>query len=290
MSEDQIKPGTDEQDRAAEEPSKEKPTESAREDGEQADELEYSRMPFMEHLVELRRRMVIAAIAVGVGFAACYGFSEYLLAFMINPLKQYLPAGQKLIYTALPEAFFTHIKISFLAGLLLALPVVFYQIWLFVAPGLYKKERKYAVGFVISSSLLFLAGAVFGYTVVFPFGFQFFIGFGNDLIQPLPALKQYFSFSTRLLLAFGLVFELPIVIFFLARMGIVDDKFLRRNRKWAVLMTFVVGAMFTPPDVVTQVLLALPLIVLFEISIWVAKAFGKPKRNLSDEDDEGEEE
>jgi len=241
-------------------------------------ELEASRMPFMAHLAELRRRMVWAAVAAGAGTLTAMPFQEYLLRFMVEPLKAVLPEGQRLIYTALPEAFFTYLKLSILAGVLLALPVIFYQIWSFVAPGLYRHEKRYAVGFVVSSSLLFFGGAVFGYLVVFPFGFKFFVGFGNDLIQPLPALKAYFSFSLRLLIAFGAVFELPIVIFFLSRMGVVDHRFLRKNYKWAVLLTFVVGAIFTPPDVLTQIMMAVPLLALFEISIWVAKIFGKKGR------------
>ncbi|MBW1712884.1 MAG: twin-arginine translocase subunit TatC [Deltaproteobacteria bacterium] len=249
-------------------------------------ELDASRMPFMGHLAELRKRLMISALAAGIGFGICYPFKERLLAFMIDPLKAVLPPGQRLIYTNLPEAFFTYLKICFLAGGLLALPVVFLQIWRFIAPGLYKKERKFAFGFVISSTVLFLGGAIFGYQVVFPFGFKFFVGFESELITPLPALKAYLSFSVRLLLAFGAIFELPIVIFFLAKMGLVTDKFLRKNRKWALLLTFVTGAIFTPPDVVTQVLMALPLIILFEISIFVAKAFGpKAKPDKDDEQD-----
>jgi len=257
---------------------------------EEPDELEASRMPFMAHLTELRTRLARAAIAVIIGFGICYPFNERLLAFMVEPLIKVLPKGQRLVYTGLPEAFFTLIKISLLAGLLLALPVVFHQLWMFVAPGLYRNERKYALGFVIASSILFIGGAVFGYGLVFPFGFKFFVGFESELLQPLPALKQYFSFSMRLLLAFGVVFELPIVIFFLARMGMVTDKFLRRNRKWAILLTFVAGAIFTPPDVFTQLLMAVPLIILFEISIWVARIFGRqPAAKESGEEPEPQE-
>lgn len=247
-------------------------------DQEAEGELDASRMPFMAHLAELRKRLVWSAMAAGAGTLAAFPFKEHLLRFMVDPLMAVLPEGQKLIYTALPEAFFTYLKLSILTGVLAALPVIFYQMWNFVAPGLYRHERRYAVGFVVSSSLLFFVGAIFGYQVVFPYGFKFFVGFGNDLLQPLPALKAYFSFSLRLLIAFGAIFELPIVVFFLARMGVVDHRFLRKHYKWAILMTFVVGAMFTPPDVVTQVLMALPLIILFEISIWVAKIFGKKGR------------
>lgn len=253
---------------------------------EGAEQIEASRMPFMAHLVELRKRMVAAAIAVGVGFGIAFPFKEYLLAFMVEPLKAVLPEGQRLIYTNLPEAFFTYLKISFLTGTLLALPVIFWQLWSFIAPGLYKNEKRYAVGFVISSTLLFFGGAIFGYQIVFPYGFTFFVGFESELIQPLPALNQYFSFSLRLLIAFGVIFELPIVVFFLSRMGIVDHKWLRKHYKWAILLTFVVGAMFTPPDVVTQVLMAAPLIILFEISIWVSRIFGKKKPEPEPEEED----
>lgn len=235
--------------------------------------IDASRMPFMAHLIELRSRLVKASIGLGVAFGICYPFHVQLLAFMVEPLKKVLPEGQRLIYTNLPEAFFTYLKLSFLAAVLLAFPWLLYQIWCFIAPGLYKKERKYAFGFVLSTSLLFLGGAIFGYQVVFPFGFKFFVGFESEMIQPLPALNQYFSFSVRLLFAFGAVFELPIVVFFLARMGLVDAPMLRKNRKWAILGTFIIAAMFTPPDVVTQVLMAGPLLILYEVSIFVAKAW-----------------
>ncbi len=258
-------------------------TETEAESGQDS-EIDAARMPFMAHLSELRTRLVRSAIALVVGFGICFPFQERLMAFMVEPLRRALPEGQRLVYTNLPEAFFTYLKICFLGGALLALPYILFELWNFVAPGLYKKERRYALGFVTASSLLFLGGAVFGYQIVFPIAFKFFVGFESELIQPLPALNQYFSFSLRLLIAFGAVFELPIVIFFLARMGVVDDKFLRKNRKWAVLLVFVVGAILTPPDVFSQLLMAGPLLVLFEISIIIAKVFGREKEDLADDE------
>ncbi len=251
---------------------------------EKEQELEAGRMPFMAHLVELRKRLIYSVLAVAVGFGICFPFKEKLLAFIIDPLKAVLPEGTKLVYIALPEAFFTYLKISILAGILLAMPVIFYQIWRFVGPGLYQHEKKYAAFFVLASSFLFLGGAVFGYGVVFPFGFQFFASLQTQDIELLPRLKDYFSLTVRLLIAFGATFELPVVIFILARMGLVTDKTLRKNRKWAFLMAFVVGAILTPADWISQVAMAIPLIVLFEISIWVAKFFGKKKKPETDEE------
>lgn len=253
---------------------------------EETDDLSSSRMPFMAHLVELRTRVVKILLAVALGFGVSYPFKEQLLGFIVGPLKAVLPPGQRLVYTGLPEAFFTYLKICALSGFLITLPLTLYQLWAFIAPGLYKKERRYALGFVVATTMLFLGGAIFGYQVVFPYGFQFFVGFESDLIQPLPALNQYISFSVRLLLAFGAVFELPIVMFFLARMGLVTDKFLRKNRKWAILLVFVVGAIFTPPDVVTQFLMAGPMLILFEVSIVIVKIFAKQS---DDEDEEADE-
>ena len=248
--------------------------------------IEDDKQPFMSHLEELRKRLVACAIAVGVGFVAAYFFKERLFELLVMPLKRVLPEGDKLIFTNLPEMFFTYLKVAFVAGLLAAMPFIFYEIWMFVAPGLYQKEKKFLIPFVASSSVLFVGGALFGYFVVFPFGFKFFMSFANDYIKPLPSVKQYFAFSTKLLLAFGLVFELPVATFFLAKMGLVTSDFLKKQRKFAILLIFVGAAILTPPDVITQIMMAGPLLVLYEISIWVAKLAGKKKS----EEEEGEEE
>jgi len=185
--------------------------------------------------------------------------------------------GETLIYTGLPEAFFTYLKVSLLTGLIVASPILLYQFWMFVAPGLYQKERRLMVPIVILSSFFFIGGALFGYFVVFPWGFKFFMGFATETIRPLPSMKEYFGFSAKLLLAFGLVFELPLVLTFMAKLGIVSVDFLKKNRKYALLLFFAGAAILTPPDVITQVLMALPLMVLYEISIIGAKIFGKKK-------------
>ncbi len=229
------------------------------------------KQPFLTHLEELRRRLIYCAIAVGVGFAIAYIFSEQLFQILVTPLKEVMPEGEQLIFTNLPEMFLTYLKVAFIAGLLGAAPVIFYQLWMFVAPGLYQHEKRLMIPFVLFSTLLFVGGALFGYFVVFPFGFKFFMGFSNEFVRALPSVKQYFSFSIKLLFAFGIIFELPVVAFFLAKMGLVTPQFLRKQRKYAILLTFVIAAILTPPDVITQLMMAGPLIVLYEISIFVSR-------------------
>ncbi len=244
---------------------------------------EAEKIPFTGHLEELRKRLVVCFIAIGIGFVASYGFKEQIFQILSRPLISAMGTGDKLIFTGLPEAFFTYLKVAFLSGIMLAAPVILYEFWMFLAPGLYKKERSLLVPIVFLSSFFFIGGALFGYFVVFPFGFKFFLGFASDTIQALPSMKEYLGFSAKLLLAFGLVFELPIVITFLAKLGIVSVDFLKKNRKYALILFFVGAAIITPPDVVTQVMMALPLMILYEISILGARVFGKKKSNEDDE-------
>jgi len=246
---------------------------------------EEEKIPFTDHLEELRERIIKSFIAVVLGFVICYGFKEKLFALITRPLLSVMKAGDQLIFTGLPEAFFTYLKVAFLAGLILAGPVIIYQFWMFVAPGLYKKERRIMVPIVVLSTLFFIGGALFGYFIVFPWGFQFFLSFASDSIKALPSMKEYLSFATKLLLAFGLVFELPIVITFLARLGLVTVPFLRQNRKYAILIFFVAAAMITPPDVVTQIMMAFPLMLLYEISIWGAIVFGQKDADTEEEEE-----
>jgi sec-independent protein translocase protein TatC len=206
------------------------------------------------------------------------------------PLKAVMPEGDRLIFTNLPEMFFTYLKVAFLSGALLMAPFIFYQLWMFVAPGLYRNEKKLVIPFVVTSTILFLGGALFGYFVVFPFGFKFFIGFSNEYVKALPSVKEYFSFAIKLLFAFGIVFELPVVIFFLTKMGIVTPEVLRRKRKYAILLTFVLGAILTPPDVITQCMMAGPLILLYEIGILVSVMARKKKEEKLKAEENGEKE
>ncbi len=233
--------------------------------------MEEKKQPFLSHLEELRKRLITCAIAVGIGFVISYIFAERLFQILVRPLTRVMPEGDRLIFTNLPEMFLTYLKTAFICGILLTAPVIFHQLWLFIAPGLYQHEKKYAIPFVLFSTILFVGGALFGYFVVFPFGFKFFLGFANEYIQALPSVKQYFSFSIKLLFAFGIVFELPVVAFFLSKMGIVTPEFLKKKRKYALLLTFVMAAILTPPDVITQLMMAGPLILLYEIGILVAK-------------------
>jgi sec-independent protein translocase protein TatC len=233
---------------------------------------------FIEHLEDLRKRLIVSLIAVGIGFFICYIFSKEIFHFLMIPLQKALPPGATMIFTTPAEAFFTYMKVALLAGIFAASPVVLYQIWLFVAPALYIHEKKYVIPFIISSTLLFIGGAAFGYFIVFPVGFKFLMSFATDLIQPAPRLKESLSFCSMLLLSFGLTFELPLFILFLSKLGVVDARMLARNRKLAIIAIFIVAAILPPPDVVSQLIVAAPLVVLYEASIWVAKIFGqRPK-------------
>lgn len=241
--------------------------------------------PFTEHLGELRDRLVRAFIAVGIGFVCAYFFKEKLFEILTAPLVEAMSeAGNaKLIFTGLPEAFFTYLKVSLLTGIIAATPVLFYEFWMFVSPGLYRDEKKYLIPIVLLSICFFVMGSSFGYFIVFPYGFKFFLGFATDTIHAMPSMKEYLSFASKMLLAFGFVFELPLVLTFMAKMGLVSVDFLKKNRKYALLVFFVGAALITPPDVVTQIMMALPLMILYEISIIGARIFGKRT-----DDDEGE--
>ena len=236
---------------------------------------EDEKLPFTAHLEELRRRLIICSIAIGIGFVISYVFSKRLFEILMQPLLAAMPPEEKLIYTGLPEAFFTYLKVAFLAGLLLAVPVIVYQLWMFIAPGLYDKEKRLVLPVVFLSSVFFLGGALFGYFVVFPFGFKFFMGFASDYVKALPSMKEYLGFSAKLLFAFGVVFELPLFVTFLAKLGIVNVRFLKSNRKYAILLFFVFASILTPPDVITQIMMAGPLILLYEVGILGAVVFGK---------------
>lgn len=247
---------------------------------------EDEKAPFTEHLEELRKRLIISIIAVVVGFILAYSFKSRLFDLLMGPLKPLLEeGGDSMIFTSLPEAFFTYLKVSLLAGIMVATPVLFYQFWMFIAPGLYTNERRLLLPIVTLSSFFFLGGALFGYFVVFPFGFKFFLSFSTDTIRPMLSMKDYLSLSAKLLLAFGLVFELPLVLTALAKLGIVTVPFLKKNRKYALVLFFIGAAILTPPDVVSQVMMALPLMLLYEISIIGAKIFGRKKQVDEDEEE-----
>jgi sec-independent protein translocase protein TatC len=246
--------------------------------------MDDGRMPLMQHLEELRKRIVRAFAAWFVAFLVCYSYAEPMYLMISRPLRAALPEGTKLVFITATEPFFAYLKIGAFAGLLVALPVIFWQLWGFIAPGLYAHEKRYIVPFVTLSTLCFLAGTTFGFMVAFPlmFGFLVEAGTASGEVVPMLSMGSYLSLAGKMLLAFGITFELPIIIFFLARMGVVDAPLLARNRKFALLGCFVLGAIFTPPDVVSQTVLAGPMYLLYEIGIVVARFFGKKKVPLDD--------
>ena len=245
-----------------------------------------SEMPLTAHLEELRWRLVKALLAVALGASIAYWFADGLFAILVRPLHE-AAAGHdvRLIGTGLAEAFFTKLKVAAIAGLILALPVVLFQLWRFIAPGLHQHERIYVVPFVVFGTLFFLAGALFCYRYVFQVGFGFFIDqYASIGIEPAIRISEYLSFSSRLILAFGVTFEMPVLAFFLARTGAIDHNSLIRPWRYALIVIAIVAAVLTPgPDVASQMLLAAPLTLLYIVSIGVAWAFGRGKRPIEAE-------
>ena len=253
-------------------------TDATEDSEEEPDETEERPMTLLEHLGELRVRLVRAFLAVTIGFFACYGFAKELFYYLSLPLLKVMPADAKFIYTGVAEGFFVDLKISFVAGLFIACPFLFYQVWAFIAPGLYDEEKRYITPLALCSALFFLGGGAFCYFGVFPFAFEFFMSYSTDNIVAMLSINEYLSFALKMLIAFGLIFEMPLFAFFLARMGVITAEWMRRVRKYAVLAVFIIAAILTPPDVFSQLLMAAPMLVLYEISIWVAVLVGKKKK------------
>lgn len=230
-----------------------------------------------EHLEELRSRLIKCFFIIFSGFLICYFFKEKIFFFLIKPLRNALGENGQLIFTSLPEAFFTYLKTALFSGIIITLPFLIYQFWLFVSPGLYSKEKKAVIILTFFSVIFFAVGGAFAYFLVFPYGFSFLLGFANENIKALPSMKEYFSFASKLLFAFGLAFELPLVLSGLAKMGIVSSDFLKKQRKYAILIFFIFAAIITPPDIVTQIMMAVPMVLLYELGILGAVFFGKKK-------------
>lgn len=240
---------------------------------------EAGKMSFLEHLDELRRRIIYSLIAVGVGFAAAYAFIDRIFAFIMLPMQQMLPAGQKLIYTEPTEAFMLMIKIGLMAGLILASPVVFAQVWLFIAPGLYSHEKKLAIPFVVMSTVLFAAGAAFGHFIVFPIVWKFFVSYETTYLEFAARVEPAFALYLRLLLALGLTFELPTIVLFLARMGMITPRFMIRNFKYAIILITIAAAVLSPDGGgVGMFAMGGPVIILYILSIGLAWLFGKKRQ------------
>lgn len=239
---------------------------------------EEKRMELLDHLEELRRRLITCIVATFL----CAIIGYFLSQFILNALSK--PVGE-LVFLAPPEAFITRLKISLIIGVFLAIPIIFYQFWQFVAPGLLKRERKYVFLTVLSSTIFFLGGAVFAYFVVLPLAIGFFLSFQTESLKAMFSIERYVGFVAKLLLAFGIAFQLPVVSFFLTKMGIVSPDFLRKRWRVAFVLVFIASAVFTPPDVFTQLLMAVPLLLLFGISILVSAlaARGRPASEEAEE-------
>jgi sec-independent protein translocase protein TatC len=247
------------------------------------DESPSGKMSFLEHLDELRKRIVNACIGVGVGVVLGFFFIEKIFNFLLTPARQALPPGSTMIYTQPGEAFGLYITVSLIAGAAIASPFIMFQVWMFIAPGLYSNEKKLAIPFVLFSTLGFIAGAAFNHYVAFPFIMVFFASFNSIDLKFLPKLDDVFGLYTKMLIGIGIVFQMPTVVFFLAKMRLVTARFLVKNFKYALLLIFIVAAVITPTgDPMTQAIFAAPMIVLYGISIVVAWIVG-PKRIRDEE-------
>jgi len=244
-------------------------------DDEEAPEGDRSRMSFLEHLDELRRRLIYSLWAVGAGCAVSFWYLDKLYDYMTRYFSQF---GGKLIYTGLTDAFVLDMKLGILAGFLIASPFVFSELWLFVAPGLYTREKRVVLPFVFFATLLFITGAWFAHVFAFPGMFQFFASYENEHVSFFPTIKEAASFYIWMVLGFGIVFQMPILVYFLARFGIITWRFMARHLKYAILIAFIIAAVVTPSgDPVNQTIWAAPMIALYVVSIGVAWMFGKKK-------------
>ncbi|HLH76383.1 MAG TPA: twin-arginine translocase subunit TatC [Candidatus Binataceae bacterium] len=236
--------------------------------------FDHSRMPLIEHLKELRVRLIRACLAIAVGFVLAYGFVDQLFRALTWPLREVSHNQVLLIGTGIGEAFFTKIKVALVAALFIASPAVLYEVWKFIAPGLYDSERRMARPFVFFTTLFFLLGGYFCWAVVLKIGYAFFLAqYASIGVTPTLRISEYLTFSAKLLLAFALTFEMPAFAFFLTRLGLIDHRFLIRQARYAVLGIFVVAAALTPPDFISQFLLAIPLLALYGVSVAVAYVF-----------------
>ncbi len=231
--------------------------------------------PLMGHLLELKKRLSIAIAVYVIGVMVLMNFSDVVFTFISAPIRAALPPETPLIFLNAPDVFFTYLKIALVLSLFATSPITFYQLWAFVAPGLYKNERRAFMGYFVSSFALMIAGAAFAFYVVFPLIFEFFLGFSNDMIQAMPAVKEYLTLTLKLLFAFGLSFQIPIIIMILVRLELVDAKALTEKRRYVIVWAFIFGAILTPPDIISQTLLALPMLLLYEVGILLSRYTAK---------------
>jgi sec-independent protein translocase protein TatC len=242
-------------------------------------EIDQRNQSLLGHLVELKARLVRALWFIVAGTIGTYSISEKVFEFIRKPIAPYLPSGG-LVFTGPADKFIAHLKISLFGGLILSCPFWFYQLWKFIAPGLYKNERRYTLGFIFSAVVLFLVGCAFSYFIALPFAFEFLLGFGGNIDKPMITIDQYMSFFLLTTLMFGASFEMPLVIVVLGMMGLVSAKFLREKRRFAVVGIAIVSAVITPPDLMSMLLMLIPMLVLYEISILIVGFFEK-KREIN---------
>jgi len=234
-------------------------------------------MTFLEHLEDLRKRLIWSFVAIAGGFLVCWWRAKEIFHFLSAPVLNVLPPGTKLAYTQLTEPFMIYINVALIAGIFVASPVLLWQLWLFVAPGLYRNEKRWVLPFVFSSVLFFVGGGYFGYSVAFPMVANFLVSTGQDF-TPVLKIEDYLDIVTKILLGMGIVFETPLLIFFLARIGVVDEKWLLAKFRYAVLIIFIIAAVITPtPDIPTQCAFALPMCALYLLGVGLAWAFKKRK-------------
>jgi len=245
--------------------------------GAEVDGEELPRMTLLDHLDELRRRILASVIALLVAFLASWYFAPTIFHWLQEPILAVLPPGDKLAFTELSGPFMLYIKVALLTAIFAASPFLLLQLWLFLRPGLYRRERRLAAPFIIFTTLFFVAGGYFGYKIAFPLVVRFLLGVGEDFKQVV-TINAYFSMMSKILLGLGLVFEMPMLIFFLARFGIVSARQLLRWFRWAVLLIFVIAALITPtPDIATQTVFAVPMILLYLLGVGVAAIFGRQR-------------
>ncbi|MEO5344972.1 MAG: twin-arginine translocase subunit TatC [Magnetococcus sp. YQC-9] len=240
--------------------------------------------PLLSHLTELRNRLIVSVVAIIVGFGFCWGFSEEIFSFLMRPLKELLGPNDKMIFTGLHEAFFTYLKVSAFGGFVLALPVVLGQLWGFVAPGLYESEKRSFLPFLLMTPALFFLGAAMAYAFVFPMAFKYFLSFATPDIAAMPSISEYLSLIMTLMLAFGLVFEMPIALLLLIKTGAVSTQGLVDKRKYNIVFSFVVAGIITPPDPISQIMLAVPMCLMYEIAIFLGRGIERKKAREQNEE------
>lgn len=236
--------------------------------------VETETQTLVDHLADLRSTLMKSGYGIIAGMILCYNFTEQIFDIIRAPIAKYLPAGG-LVFTGPADKFIAHLKIAFFGGVILSCPFWIYQAWKFIAPGLYSKEKKYTMTFMAFGSLLFVAGVLFSYYVVFPAAFHFLMGYGGSTDQPMITIDQYLSFFVTTTLMFGVSFELPLIIVILGLLGLVSSRFLRDKRRYAVVVMSVLAAIITPPDLLSMLMMLLPMVFLYEVGVWTLVFFKK---------------